>query len=234
MQIQSTPPPPVVTQGAFSLCLTTPITDANGRQIGVFGDIMSKLETLKANNIKLNDRLDSIKADVTAQGGVVFGQHTFTSELQVLQVAMLECPQGDAFGVFVNPISIFCHDAMYLPCGNWQKNTKAMEESGFMSTTNQKVVASYNLNNSFCSKGKPIVAGKVISAFAMAEKWQGVGGMIGHCEEIENFYDTAGDCVYQAIGDKLPGGGSWLNSPLGCWNTPRVGSKRCISTWIRN
>ena len=31
--------------------------------------------------------------------------------------------------------------------------------------------------------------------------------MIGRCEEIENLYDTAGDCVHQAIGDKLPGGG---------------------------
>ena len=79
---------------------------------------MIDLETLKNNNIKLSNHLDSIKADVTAQGGVVFGQHTFTSELQVLQVAMLECPQGDAFGMFVNPVLIFCHDAMYSPCGN--------------------------------------------------------------------------------------------------------------------
>ena len=49
-----------------------------------------------------------------------------------------------------------------------------MEESVFMLTTDQKVVASYNLNNSFWfSEGKPIVAGKIISAFATAEKWQG-------------------------------------------------------------
>ena len=103
--------------------MTTPITDLNGRQIRVFGDIMTELETLKNGNIKLSDRLDSIKADVTAQGGVVFGQYNFTPELQVLQVAMLECPQGDAFGVFVNLVSIFCHNAMYLPCRNWQKDT---------------------------------------------------------------------------------------------------------------
>ena len=115
MQTQSTSPPPIVTQAGFLLCLTTRITDLNGRQIGVFGDIMT--------NIKLSDRLDSIKADVTAQGGVVFGQYNFTPELQVLQVAMLECPQGDAFGVFVNLVSIFCHNAMYLPCRNWQKDT---------------------------------------------------------------------------------------------------------------
>jgi hypothetical protein len=83
-----------------------------------------------------------------------------------------------------------------------------MEESGFMSTTDRKVVALYNLNNSFWfSEGKLIVAEKVISTFATAEKWQGAGGMIGRREEIENSYDTAGDCVRQAIGEKLPGGG---------------------------
>ncbi len=90
----------------------------------------------------------------------------------MLQVALLECPQGNAFGLFVDPISIFCHDALYSPCRSWQKDMKAMEESGFMSITDQKVVASYNLNNSWWfSEGKPSMAGKVISAFATAEKW---------------------------------------------------------------
>jgi hypothetical protein len=86
---------------------------------------------------------------MTAQGGVVFGHHTFTSELQIMKIFMLECPQGDAFTSFVDPVSIFCHDAMYSPGVNWQKDTKAMEESGIMLTTNQQVIASYNLNSSF-------------------------------------------------------------------------------------
>jgi hypothetical protein len=118
---------------------------------------MGELTTLKADNVKLSDRLDSIKADVTAQGGVVLGHLTFTSEFQVMQVAMSECPQGDTFALFVDPVSLFCHDAMYSPGPNWKKDTKAMEESGIMSMTNQKVVTSYNLNNS-CSgllKGNP-------------------------------------------------------------------------------
>jgi hypothetical protein len=80
MRVQSPPPPPVATQAPFLLCLTTPIMDANGRQIGVFGDIMDKLAALKANNVKISDCLDVIKADVMAQGGVVFGKYTFTSE----------------------------------------------------------------------------------------------------------------------------------------------------------
>jgi hypothetical protein len=44
-----------------------------------------------------------------------------------------------------------------------------MEESAVMSTTDHKVVAFYNLNNLFLfTKGKQVVARKVISAFAMA------------------------------------------------------------------
>jgi hypothetical protein len=79
---------------------------------------MGKLDDLKANNIKLSDQLESIKADMTAQGGVIFGHHMFTLELQVMQVAMSECPQWDAFAMFVDPVSIFCHDAMYSPGAN--------------------------------------------------------------------------------------------------------------------
>jgi hypothetical protein len=75
------------------------------------------------------------------------------------------------FALFVDPVSIFCHDAMYSPGANWQKDTKAREESGVMSATDRKVVASYNLNSSFWfNKGKQVVVGKVISALAMAEK----------------------------------------------------------------
>jgi hypothetical protein len=142
MKIQAPHPPPVLTPAPFLLCLTTPITDSNGMQIGVFGDVMGKLATLKANNVRLSDHLDAIKVDLTAQGGIVFGQHIFTSELQVLQITMLECPRGDAFGLFVDPILLFCHDAMYSPCSSWQKDTKAMEESGFMLISGHKVVAS--------------------------------------------------------------------------------------------
>ncbi len=77
-----------------------------------------------------------------------------------------------------------------------------------MLITDQKVVVSYNLNNSWWfSEGKPSMAGKVIGTFATAEKWQGMGGMIGRCEEIENSSKAAEDCVCQAIGDKLPEGG---------------------------
>ncbi len=34
-----------------------------------------------------------------------------------------------------------------------------------------------------------------------------MGGMIGHCEEIENSSGVTGNCACQAIGDMLPEGG---------------------------
>jgi hypothetical protein len=59
------------------------------------------------------------------------------------------------------------------------------------------------------------MGGKVIGTFAMAEKWQGMGGMIGCRKEINNSAKVAGDHVQQAIGDKLPGGGKL--SQLAIW-----------------
>ncbi len=86
-------------------------------------------------------------------------------------MALAECPRGEAFAFFVDPVFIFCHDAQYSPGSNWQKDTKATEESGIMLFTDCKVVASYNMVNSWWfTEGKLPIAGKVITAFAIANK----------------------------------------------------------------
>jgi hypothetical protein len=90
-----------------------------------------------------------MRVDLIAQGGFVFGRHTFMSEIQFLQVALAECPGGEAFALFVDPVSIFCHNAQYSPGSNWQKDTKAMEELGIMSFTDCKVAASYSMVHSW-------------------------------------------------------------------------------------
>jgi len=138
---------------------------------------------------------------------MMLGHHTFSSEIQVMQIVMKECPQGGAFALFVDLVSIYCHDSMYSPVVGWEKTTKAMEESGVMSVTDCKVVASYNCNHAFWfTDGKPVVAGKMIGAFASAEKWAGLGGMDGRRVEIETSSKTAGDCVWTGIADNLPAG----------------------------
>jgi hypothetical protein len=67
--------------------------------------------TCRPENASLKVDLGSIKANLKAEGGIVFGQQLFTSESQLLTAAMLDCPQGDAFALFVDPVLLFCHDA---------------------------------------------------------------------------------------------------------------------------
>ena len=153
------------------------------------------------------DRVDRLVADVTAQGGAVLRRHTFTSELQVRALVMMECLSGNAFLVFVNPMTLFCHNAMYFPVTGWEKTTKAMEESGRLSVMDRNVVASYNLQHLFWfTESKPVVAGKVINDFASMEKWQGLGRLDGRRVEIEVSAKTAVYGMRTAITDKLPAG----------------------------
>ena len=187
----------------------TPIIDSNGGQLGCIGAMLSEISTLRAENASVKSRLDALQADLAAGGGVVFGRHTFTSEQHVMETVMAECPQGDAFSLFVDPLSIFCHDGMYQPHSGWQKETKAMESSGFMSKTDRKVVTSFDVNNSYWyTEGKGTTAGLKLAAFSSAEKWTGAGGMIGRKHEIENSLQAASDPIRGGIEHKLPAGGN--------------------------
>ncbi len=170
---------------------------------------MKENEDLRRENSLLMQRVDGLAADITAQGGVVLGKHTFTSELQLLQVCLKEYPKGDVFAAFVDPMVmvIFCFDPSYVPLSGWEALTKAMEKSGNYPVMDRKVVASYNAHHShWFSEGKMVVAGKTLPAFASKEKWQGTGGMDGRRVEIELSLDASADGVRTAIEDKLPAG----------------------------
>ncbi len=200
------------------LTLDTPILDANGNQIGTLRSMVDENAALKTANAKLMDRVDRLAADVTAQGGAVLGRHTFTSKLKVRALAMMECPSGNVFLVFVDPMTLFCHDAMYFLVTGWEKTAKAMEESGTLLVTDRKVVASYNLQHLFWfMEGKPVVAGKVINAFSLMKKWQALGGLDGRRVEFEVSAETAADGMRTAITDNLPDGSQLAQLALRMW-----------------
>jgi len=120
---------------------------------------------------------------------------------------MKECPNGEAFSAFVDPMVIFCHDAAYTPLTGWETLTKAMEKSGTFPLTVRKVVASYNAHQSWWfAEGKTVIAGKTLQALASKEKWQGMGGIDGRRDEIELLLRTAAYSIRTAIEDKLPAG----------------------------
>jgi hypothetical protein len=163
-----TSPPPA------ALDLLTPILDACGVCVATLGDAMQENVDLKLTNTHLEQRLDRLAADITAQGRVVLGRHTFTSELQLLQLCLKECPKGDAFAAFIDPMVVFCFDPSYVLMTGWDTLTKAMEKSGSHPVVDRKVVASLNAQYSFWFlEGKLVVAGKTLPAFASKEKWQG-------------------------------------------------------------
>ncbi len=115
----------------------------------------------------------------------MLGKYTFTSELQLMELCMKECPKGDAFAAFVNPMIIFCFDPSYIPVAGWETLTKAMEKLGSYPVTDRKVVALFNAHHlHWFLEGKTVVAGKTLQTFATKVKWQGTGGMDGRRVEI--------------------------------------------------
>ena len=167
-------------QASLGLTMSTPIFDDNGIHVSNLSRVMQENVDLKHANDQLKDRIKMLAADVTAQKGVVLGRFTFTSELQLLALCMKECPNGEAFSTFVDPMVIFCHDAACTPLTGWETLTKAMEKSGTFPLTDRKVVVSYNAHHSWWfAERKTVVAGKMLQAFASKEKWQGKGSMDG-------------------------------------------------------
>ena len=103
----------------------------------------------------------------------MLGRHTFTSELQLSQLCMKECPKGGAFFAFVDTMVIFCFDPSYAPLAGWETLTKAMaiEKSGNYPVTNRKVVASFNAHHAhWFLEGKTVISEKALQAFATKEK----------------------------------------------------------------
>ena len=161
------------TQSLPGLIMSTPIFDNNGVHVSTLSRVMQENVDLKRANDQLKDRIEMLDADVTAQGGVVLGHFTFTSELQLLALCMKECPNGEAFSAFVDPMVVFCHDAAYSPLTGWETLTKVMEKSGTFPLTDRKVVAPYNAHHSgWFTEGKTVIAGKTLQTFALKEKWQ--------------------------------------------------------------
>ncbi len=87
--------------------MLNPIHVDHGDCVTTLGGLLQKNADLKHDNTLLVERLNCLATDVTAQGGVMLGKHTFTSEAHLLELCMKECPKGNAFAAFVNPMVVF-------------------------------------------------------------------------------------------------------------------------------
>ncbi len=120
-----------------------------------------------------------------------------------MEVVLVEAPDGDAFEVFLDVMSLFCCDQNYDPSSGWAKLTKPLESN--YSITARKVVALYY--QTYCyhyTEGKVAQAGIKLAAFKDYDKWNGVSGMDGRRKEIENLAANAAAIAKTWVGDKLP------------------------------
>jgi hypothetical protein len=70
-----------VNHSSAGLQMSTPIFDDNGVQVSTLGRVIQDNVDLRRANDQLKDRIESLSADVTAQGWVVLCRFMFTSEL---------------------------------------------------------------------------------------------------------------------------------------------------------
>ncbi len=139
--------PPVTSQSLPTLTTATAVQDEHRVYVTTLGGILGENTALKLSNERHTCQIEKLSADVTAQGGVMLGKYTFTSKLQLMKLCMKECPKGDAFAAFVDPMFIFCFDPSYIPIAGWETLTKAMEKLGSYPVTDRKVVALFNAHH---------------------------------------------------------------------------------------
>ena len=119
---------------------------------------------------------------------------------------LLECPLGDAFEVFLDVVLLFYCNPTYAPVAGWEKTTCSIDED--YSTMACKVVSSYHQTHcAWYTEGKSVVPVNVLAAFKDADSWNGIGGLDGHCHEIETSANLSSKVAQVWVGDKLPGGG---------------------------
>ncbi len=147
------------------------------------------------DNTRLYEQVESLPAEVMPQGGVILDGLAFTSEAQVKKVVMRECPKGDAFEVFLDPMLLWCWDLGYSPVTNWEKTTRAMDED--YSATTRKMVISYYQTHCWWwyAEGRPVMTVKVMAVFKGVDKWNGSSGTDGQRHKIEtSATNLGGDC----------------------------------------
>ena len=194
-----------VRSNSGGVTMSTMISDATGSHVISIGDLCAGLAELRASNTALEARLAGLSSDLASQGGIVMDTLLFTSEAQILELVMKECPSGDAFEVFTDVCSLPCYDSSYDPATNWEKTTKFMATDGQYSSSARKVVVSYNHQQPyFYNDGKTAVAGTRIAAFKSAEVWRGEGGLEGRRHDIETSLASAALVARATIDEKLP------------------------------
>ncbi len=86
------------------------IVDDSGAVVGTLGQLMEGFKSLTSKNAQLQEQVESLSGNMAAQGGHVLDGLAFLLEAQAMEAVLMEAPNGDAFVVFLDVMSLFCCD----------------------------------------------------------------------------------------------------------------------------
>jgi len=196
------PPEAVATIGFASQIL-----DPSGNSVGNVGELFVNCQDLSQRLLVAENRVRKLEADVVAQGGLVFGGHTFTSEVSVREMVADMDPTGESFAAFCSFPLIFCHDPSYSPSSEWFAKTKHIRGTGNFTESEARYLNALTCKYPAHYAGKgDVKAGKVLMAFASEKVWSGDKGMIGQQKSIEDSLFTSLSALRTHTEAKLPPG----------------------------
>ena len=158
----------------------------------------------------LTDEVTRLRADVTAQGGVVFERWSFPSEQSLRELIVNELPSGNAIAAFPDPVSLLAHDK---DAANWSEDKKLRDELAelkdagmdratdrrFVSTFRRRAVAAYHSGDRISAKTK-------LSSLATLATWKGDAGADGKALDIMALLKSSKESCGTYIEDYLPPG----------------------------
>lgn len=186
---------------------STPIIGAGGVDMGTLGTLLERVTTLESN-------YETLRADISSQGGVVVGPHLIASEEALKKIIAQELKDPKkAIAAFTDGVSIFIHskDAKVGATDSdaaLQEEMKTLREAGLLQQTLRKYVTSFRRIVPYLfNKGNNIGPGEKMTCAPSMETWNGFSKMTGHKTIIKRNLNEAKTSVQRYIRDFLPSTG---------------------------
>ncbi len=187
--------------------LSSVLVDEHDLDVITFGQLLQETRDNKT-------QLESLKADIVAQGGIVIGNYSYATEEALRSVILAELPGENAVAAFPDPCTLFAHDkeAVNMISGEPQTLKEELRElsnagmtrstdRAFVVMNSRRAVPFYN------SKDPTIKAGEKIPCFKSSDLWFGTGGQSGLAVDILRSAQSAQATALGYVSDYLPSGG---------------------------
>ena len=131
------------------------------------------------------------------------------SEDALKALIMKECPSGKGLAAFVDPVSLFAHDA---EGETTVGNHKLLSSAGLTKAVDCRCVNSFckRYNAKYVASDSVPVLGKKITVFTSLDNWRGIDGLDGARSQINKTVESSKDSALAYAADYLPAGSKMM------------------------